>query len=372
TNFVATLMSLAGQPAPVLPPLLAAKFSFDGAIEVSQTKFAAKDFKLALAGDSGSGSLSVTLKPALVVDGKLVLPRIDLDRALAGLQQPPAPTTTNAKPATATAPAAAAGDSLLTSLTAKLSIEANEVIYHKEAIRDVALDLDAKGGAVAVPRLSATLPGDMVLQAKSTMSGDPNRPTVSGEFSLVGPKLRDTLKWLDVDVSQLPADKLARLSLKGRMASSGGNVQVTNAAFELDDVKGTGGVVVTFNVPVSIVTNLDFDTLDLDPFLAKPAGGSKPASSTAPAPAASSAHPVSAGPSVGLKAKVAKLIYNKETIGGVEVDIALQGSTLKLNDIKIGNLGGGRLAVRGNVANYDSALPRPDVAFNFEAPDMGK
>jgi uncharacterized protein involved in outer membrane biogenesis len=368
TGFIATLISLAGQPVPALPPLLASKFSFDGGIEVSQTKFAAKDFKLALAGDSGSGSLSVTLKPALVVDGKVVLPRIDLDRALAGLQQPPAPAAGGARPTAPPTAPKSSGDSVLTGLTAKLSVEANEIIYNKEAIRSVALDLDAKGGAVAVPRLTATLPGDMVLQAKSTMSGDPNRPTVSGEFSLVGSKLRETLKWLAVDVSEIPANKLTRLSMKGRMASAGGNVQVTDAAFELDDVKGTGGVLVTFSVPPSVVTHLEFDTLDLDPFLAKPAGGPKPVSSTAPPPA-QQAH---AGPSFGLKAKVAKLIYNKETIGGVEVDIALQGSTLKLNDIKVANLGGARLAVRGSVANYDSALPHPDIAFNFEAPDMGR
>ena len=370
TGFIATLVSLAGQPVPVLPPLLASKFSFDGGIEVSQTKFAAKDFKLALAGDSGSGSLSVTLKPALIVDGKVVLPRIDLDRALAGLQQPATPAAGGAKPAApAVTPAPSGGDSLLTSLTAKLSIEANEVIYNKEAIRNVALDLDAKGGAVAVPRLSATLPGDMVLQAKSTMSGDPAKPTVSGEFSLVGPKLRDTLKWLAVDVSELPANKLTRLSLKGRMSSAGGKVQVTDAVFELDDVKGTGGVVVSFTVPLTIVTTLDFDTLDLDPFLAKPAGGAKPASTaSAPAPAQRAA----AAPSVELKTKIAKLIYNKETIGGVEVDVTLQGSTLKLNDIKVSNLGGARLAVRGSVADYASALPHPDIAFNFEAPDMSR
>jgi uncharacterized protein involved in outer membrane biogenesis len=362
TGFIATLVSLAGQPAPALPPLLASKFSFDGGIEVSPTKFAAKDFKLALAGDSGSGSLSVTLKPALIVDGKLVLPRIDLDRALAGLQQPATPAADGAKSATpAATPAASGGDSLLTSLTAKLSIEANEVIYNKEAIRNMALDLDAKGGAVAVPRLSATLPGDMILQAKSTMSGDPAKPTVSGEFSLVGPKLRDTLKWLAVDVSELPANKLTMLSLKGRMSSAGGKVQVTDATFELDDVKGTGGVVVSFTAPLTIVTTLDFDTVDLDPFLAKSAGGAKPAATTS-----------AAGPSVELKTKIAKLIYHKETIGGVEVDIALQGSTLKLNDIKVSNLGGARLAVRGSVANYASALPHPDIAFNFEAPDMGK
>src|SRR5437764_1485336 len=82
-----------------------------------------------LEGDSGSGSLSVTLKPALVVDGKLVLPRIDLDHALAALQQPPTPTAAGAKPAAsagtpAATPAGSSGDSMLTSLTAKLSIEA--------------------------------------------------------------------------------------------------------------------------------------------------------------------------------------------------------------------------------------------------------
>src|SRR5205823_10703534 len=116
TGFVATLLSLAGQPVPALPPLLASKFSFDGGIEVSHTKIAAKDFKVALAGDSGSGSLSVTLKPALVVDGKLVLPRIDLDHALAALQQPPTPTAAGAKPAAsagtpAATPAGSSGDS---------------------------------------------------------------------------------------------------------------------------------------------------------------------------------------------------------------------------------------------------------------------
>src|SRR5260370_17379326 len=202
------------------------------------------------------------------------------------------------------------------------------------------------------------------------MAGDPAKPTVTGEFSLVGPKLRDTLKWLDVDVSSLAANKLARVSLKGRMASAGGNVQVTDAAFELDDAKGTGGVVVTFSVPLSVVTHLEFDTLDLDPFLVKPAGAAKQASTTPAAAPVNQAPP--AGPSFGLEAKVAKLIYNKETIGGVEVDVALHGSTLTLNDIKVANLSGARLAVRGSVANFSSALPYPDIAFNFEAPDMSR
>ena len=56
--FVETLVRIAGHPEPTLPPLLAGKFSFDGGIDVSPTAVAAKDFRLALGQDSGSGSLA--------------------------------------------------------------------------------------------------------------------------------------------------------------------------------------------------------------------------------------------------------------------------------------------------------------------------
>jgi hypothetical protein len=129
-------------------------------------------------------------------------------------------------------------------------------------------------------------------------------------------------------------------------------------------------VTVTFSVPLSIVTSVNIDTLDLDSFLVPVAARQKPAAAsgvTAPA-----SGPAVAGPSVGFKARVARLIYNKETIQGVDVDVALQGTTLRLNDVKVSNLGGGRLAVRGTVANYSAPQPRADIAFNFEAPDMSR
>ena len=370
TTFVGTLVKLAGQPEPALPPILAGKFSFDGGIDVSQTAFAARDFKMALGQDSGSGSLSVALKPRLAVEGKIAVPKLDLDRWLAALQQS-APAATPAAPAAAPASApAAASQSYLGDLTAKLAFDLGEVIYNKQPVRNVVVEIDARGGAVAVPKLTATLPGDMVLQAQSTLTGDPARPGVTGQFSLVGPKLRETLTWLAVDLSAVPPSKLQKLSLRGRMSSTGGNVQVSDAVFELDELKGSGGVTVTFTVPLSIVTSVSLDTLDLDSFLVPVAAQQKPAAASgASAPPSG---PVVPGPSVGLKAKVARLIYNKETIQGVDVDVALQGSTLRLNDVKVSNLGGARLAVRGTVANYSAPQPRADIAFNFEAPDMSR
>lgn len=368
-TFVAALSGLAGLPPQPVPPLLAGKFAFDGSIDASQTAVAARDFRLTIGENAGSGTLAVALKPALAIEGKVVVPKLDLDRTIAALTQPAAPAgPAKSTPAAPSAAPAAAGG-IPPDLAASVAIEVGEVIYNKAAVRNVAIEIDAKRGAVAVPRLTATLPGDMSLQARSTLGGDPARPTVSGDFSLVGPKLRDTLAWLAIDVSAVPSGKLTRLSLKGRMASTGGNVQVSNAAFELDDIKGTGGIVVTFGVPLSIVTTLDIDTLDVDPFLA---GGTSPQKSPPAAASAVTDRPAPAGPTVGLKAKIARLIYNKQPISGVDVDVALQGSTLRLNDIKVSNLGGARLAVRGSVANVTSPAPRPDIAFNFDAPDMDK
>jgi len=53
-----------------------------------------------------------------------------------------------------------------------------EVLYNKASVQNVSLQLEIRNGVVAVPQLSAVLPGDMALQAQSTISGDAARPRV--------------------------------------------------------------------------------------------------------------------------------------------------------------------------------------------------
>ena len=155
------------------------------------------------------------------------------------------------------------------------------------------------------------------------------------------------------------------------MSSNGGNVQVSDAVFELDDLKGSGGITVTFSVPLSVVTQVELDTLDLDSFLAGRTGQKKPAAAAAaPATAASRR---AAGPSVGLKPRSPRLIWQQGDDRRHRCRSSpCSGRTLRLNDVKVSNLAGARLAVRGTVANYNAPQPRPDIAFNFEAPDMDR
>jgi hypothetical protein len=89
-----------------------------------------------------------------------------------------------------------------------VSLDIAEVVYRKGTVRDLSLVLDIRDGVVAVPRARATLPGDMVLLASSSATGDPAKPFANGEFSLAGTRLRETLAWLDIDISGVPEDRL--------------------------------------------------------------------------------------------------------------------------------------------------------------------
>ena len=370
--FAETPIRMAGRPQLHLPALLAGKFSFDGPVDLSPTLLAAKDFKLSLGEDSGSGSFAFTLATPLAIEAKFTAPRLDLDRWLAAIALPDqlaAPPSPGAMAASPTAPTQPSGPGWLSTLNARLALDVGEVIYNKKPIRNLALELEARGGAVAVPRFTATLPGDLTVQAKSTLAGDPARPTASGDFSLVGPKLRETLAWLAVDVSSVPENKLTQLSVTGRMGSRGGNVQVSDAVFTLDDLKGVGGIAVNFTVPLSVVTHVDLDTLDLDSYL--PQTGQSAARSASPL---ASVTPILAllGPSIGFKLKIARVHYRGDTMAGTGIDLERRAGTLALNEVKVANLAGARIALRGAIASYWTAQPQADFVFDVQAPDVDR
>ena len=377
--FARALLALAGRPQPVLPPLLAGRFRFDGPVELSATAIAAKGFTLALGDDSGTGSLAMAFTPDPVVDATFAAPRLDLDRWLASLALPdhlkeaPAPATPGAAATaeTATATAAPPGASWLASLTGTLALDIDEVVYRGKAARKLGLALQARDGLVAVPRFNVILPGDLTVQATSTRSGDRARPAVSGSFNLEGHRLRETLSWLDVDVSSIPADRLNRVGMKGRMGSQAGAITVSDAAFELDDLAGTGGINVTFSVPLSVVTRIELARVDLDPYLPPADSVSGPAGFRFPADKVT---PILAllGPSIGLKLKVGRIDWKGEAISGVELDVARAAGTLELHKLAVADLGGARASLRAAIANYWTKEPKANVAFEFRAPDIDR
>jgi uncharacterized protein involved in outer membrane biogenesis len=365
--FVRDLASAAGLPDPGLPPALARKVAFEGGIEASTEAFAAKDFKLALGDDQGGGTLMVALKPALRVDGKLSFTKLDLDKWLAAT----APPGTVAKPA-ASPPAAGSrqvapsAPAMPAGVAVNLVLDAAEITYNGAAVRKVVADVALEGGQLAVRRIEALLPGNAQLAGSMTAAADGK--SYAGDVTLAGPKLRDTLNWLKVDVAQVPADRLAAFAFKGRLRSAGGGtLSVSDATVQLDGMTASGGATLGLGTPMRVTADLQADTIDVDAYLPKkataPAPSGKPAAGT---PAAKPPTAAAAPPALDarIKAKVARLVYNGERIEGIDADVGYQNGRLTFGDARIGNVAGAAVALRGSVANL-TATPSFDLALNL-------
>jgi len=273
--------------------------------------------------------------------------------------------------------------------TVVFSIDAKEVTYRKGTMRDVALAVEIRKGVIAVPRFSAILPGEMVLQANAAPAATADagaKPAANpiqsaGEFSLTGARLRETLAWLEIDTSGIPAGKLQSLTIKGKVASTANSLQISDLAMDLDGQRATGSGNVAFGLPLTLTTSVQLDRFDLDAYLPQPKDAA-PLSSVLPAAVTTATAPVlttpaapaapdKALPVLGLKAKVAKLLFRGETLSGIDADLAIQGNLLKVNGLKLADVLGAKFDLKGQVADFGT-VPRFDVTFNATMPDTDK
>lgn len=419
TDFVATLIRAGGQEPPAFEAAVVGQFSFDGDIERTPDKLALTNFKMSMGDETVSGDVLLTGGASPAVEARLSLPRLDAEKWDALLSNPdifkPKPATAqpaavkpaDAKPAApatpakppvtaqgatkpaapaAAAPAAPSLSPFPPALTVAASIDAKEVLYRKATVRDVALAVEIKKGVIVVPRLAATLPGDMVLRANTTAAAPaapggkaPANPVeAAGEFSLAGPRLRETLTWLAIDTSGVPAGKLQALSISGKVAATANSLRISDLAMELDGQPATGSGSITFGRPLTVATSVQLDSFDLDAYLPEPhepprladtAASTTPA--PAPAPAAAPAAPDKTLPVLGLKTRIAKLVFRGGTLNGIDADLTVQGNLLKVSTLKVADVLGAKFDLKGQVADFGTA-PRFDLTFSATMPDTDK
>ena len=409
-DFVAALVRASGQAPPDFDASVAGQFTFDGGIELAPTRLAITDFKMTMGSETASGSLALEQGPSPSLKGRVTLPKVDLEKWLALLAKPDAfrLSAPAAKPSSATAPKTAA-PAPKTAAQAKpgslspfpkemdvsLVLDAAEIVYRKGTIRDVAVTLEIHGGAIAVPQLKALLPGEMLLQATAVTPPAPQpgaKPAMpsaatsavqaSGEISIAGPRLRDTLGWLAIDVSGVPPGRLQRFDLRGKLSATDSGLQVADLVVELDGQRATGSGSVTLGMPFTATAAIQVDHFDLDAYMPAEPAAATPASVEAATAVAQTVVPsllVPAAPPppdattpvFGLKAKVAKLTFRGQTVGGIESDASVQGNLLKLGALKVADLLGAKLDAKGTVTDFGTN-PRFDLAFNAALPDTDR
>jgi uncharacterized protein involved in outer membrane biogenesis len=369
--FVRGLAAASAMPSPSLPPSLARRATFDGALEASADAVTARDFKLALGEDQGNGTLAVTLKPATRIEGKLSFARLDLDRWLAAPERAPpavAQPKTPAPPATTGRPALppVAGD-MSGSIAVKLVFDAAEIVYNGGSVRKVVADVVLENGQLAIRRIEALLPGDARLAGSMTAGADGK--SYGGDVSLAGPRLRETLAWLKVDTARVPAGKLAAFSFKGKLQSAGNaNLSVNDATVQLDGMTARGSAGIAMGVPMRVTADFQADTVDVDAYLPPRTAGKAP---SAGKPAAAPQASVPAGIDARIKARIGRIIYHGEHIDTVDADVTYRGGTLTLGDSRVGSVAGAAVALKGSIAHL-TTTPRFDLAVNVRTGDADR
>jgi hypothetical protein len=352
TDFISSVIGAIGSDKPVFERVVAGKFSFDGDISIGADHVALNQFDMSMGHDSASGSLALDYKATPSIQGRLSLPRLDLDKWLDLLAEGLLPA--------APAPAAGAKPKPPPQVNASLSIDIQEMTWRKDLVRDVSVALEMAKNVLSVPRLKAVLPGDMMVQG----SGMPE-----GTFELSGGKLRETLAWLGVDASGVPEGRLQSLKASGKLKSAAGGLQLSDASFQIDDLQGKASGTATLGLPIMAWLQIELDRVDLDAYMPPP---SSSPSVVLPTGAPSPSTPADAtAANLGLKAKIAKLVYRGETLNGVDGDVAVQGNVLKLNTLQVGGFLGGKASLKGTVNDFAKA-PRFDLTFNASAPDTDK
>lgn len=346
TDFISAVVGATGSAKPVFEQAVAGRFAFDGGIVIGRDHIALSDFHMSMGRDQASGSVTFSYKTTPSIEGQLALAKLDLDKWIELLTKPgflPAPAAPAGKPQPPP------------QVNASLAIDVAEMTWRKDAIREVSLALEMVKNVVSVPRLKATLPGDMTVQGGAMPDGT---------FNLSGEKLRETLTWLGIDAAAIPKDRLQGLKASGKLKSTAGAMQITDVVFDFDGLKGKAAGTVSLGLPVTAALQVDLDRLDLDAYM--------PQSSIASVqPAATATTSTNPAANLGLKVKVAKLVYRSETLNGVEGDVLVQGNVLKLNNLQVADLLGAKLGLKGAVNDFATA-PRFDVSFNAQAPDTDK
>ncbi|WP_142848116.1 AsmA family protein [Telmatospirillum sp. J64-1] len=354
-----------------LPAPLAAAYSLNGAVHATDQEAALNDIVLSLGDTQGTGAVSVGLGERTETAVTLAFNRIDLDHWLAA--DPAAPAQQPAGNGTPAAPSPSAaqenGDfTLPRDLRLNLQLNAEALIWRGSAIRQARVEAALADGILDLRNASASLPGGTDVTTFGTLTPRDGQAVVDGRIEANSDNLRTLLQWLEVDVSQVPADRLRRFSLSGQVQGTLDEVTMRGVDIQLDTSRLSGAVTMrTTGDRPAFGINAVLDTVALDAYLpppgeAQPEQQQQQQTQTQQQPQQQTEQPDPANPLAGLDAlnafdanirfRANQVTYGGTTLEGVGLDATLLRGTLTLREAGIATLPGGSLSLSGVISGF--------------------
>jgi hypothetical protein len=359
-EFVEAVTTASGRRPMRLNERIARRLAASTDIALAGDRLSLDDLDVTLADERIRGSLLIAGGETTMVSGRLVSASLDADRWVERLQDGALFVAPTGGAARAALQGWGASDEDGSSVRARLTVEVGAVRYRRDTVRDVETSFQYGNDVLHVLSLKAVLPGDFRINRRAGFEGDAKEAGYDGLIEVEGRNLRQTLKWIGIDTSSLPPDRLQTLRIVGKTRPAKGVVHVTDASFELDDQRGTATADIAYSIPTVISARIHLPDLNLDAYQLSGAAwqGMMPAPDATPAspPPADEPPP----PVLNFTARFDHVLYRGETARDVDAHVVIQGNELRLKHVGVGELLGSHLELAGTIADYGTA-PRFDL-----------
>ena len=255
------------------PAWVAQPYALAGRIAASQSRIGLDDATVKLGKTGGTGSLTATIGARVDVKSNLKFNRIDLDSWLA-MKAPGGKTASTpdgndqgsgagdgAQSATG-----AAGFTLPSGINGSLNIAVEAVTLYGGLIRGARINAALAESELTLNQASARLPGNAEVSLFGFMTSPAGQPKFEGSVEATANNLRDVLSWLGIDTTAIPADRLRRFSLAGKLQFTETLAHLLNASVRLDSSRIKGGVTVALRNRLSFGASASLDHLNLDAY----------------------------------------------------------------------------------------------------------
>lgn len=359
-EFVQSFTTLAGQQPMRVNEAIVRTLAASADVELAGDRLAIDGLELVVAGERILGNLALVVGETPLLSGRLVAAQLDADRWMERLQGQ----------ALFVGPTVASGDDA-PSLQVQLTCEIDTLRYRRDTVRELAVTFRYEDDVLHVQALKAVLPGDFRLNRRVGFEGDATHAGYDGVIEAEGTNLRETLKWIGIDTTSLPPDRLQTLRISGRTRPAKGHVHVSDATFELDDQHGMASADIAYSIPTVIKARLHLLNLDLDAYQLTSAAlhDLMPGPDTAPVPPSASSEPPP--PVLNLKARIDRVLYRGETAHGVGAHAIIRGNELRLKHVGVDELLGSHLELFGSIADFGT-VPRFDLAYRAVVRDADR
>lgn len=357
-NLARALGALSGSP--VGPALLERKFTLSGAINGDARALAVNDIVLGINGTRVTGAFNASLGTIITVDATIGANMIDLDSWLAEIAKPAAKPSSRAT--AAAVPKKSAAFALPDNIRLAFDARVGGITFKKASVREVQLQARMDRGVLTLTRLSAMLPGGSELGANGRLAAREGAPHFDGQLTAKAADLRALFDWLGVDHSAIAPDRLRRASLRAGLGAGPERVELRDMDLRFDSTRIGGGIVVALRERIGLGANLVLDHINLDAYRVKTPGAAVKTPSAGGDSTKGGGLAALGAFDANIRAEAGSLTVGNMALNGVSLEGSLIGGTLTLKQMRVGDLGGGRLDLSGTVAALDK-MPVPDLRF---------